>query len=194
MALDEEAQKLTTFLLPSGRYKYLRAGMGLSASSDEWCRRSDVIIQGLPYAMKIVDDTLIWASTPAELEARAKVILARCQDENITISFEKLTIGNRVDFAGYVVTDQGILPSPDMTAAIKNFPPLKNTHEVRQFLGLVSQHGSFMPDLSQITAPICQLLRKNAAWTWETAQEQSFQRLKKFPVSSNGTDTIRPDS
>ena len=28
--LDEEASKLTTFILPSGRYRYLRAPMGLS--------------------------------------------------------------------------------------------------------------------------------------------------------------------
>ena len=37
--LDEESSKLTTFLLPSGRYRYLRAPMGLNASSDEWCAR-----------------------------------------------------------------------------------------------------------------------------------------------------------
>ena len=41
LALDEESSKLTTFLLPSGRYRYLRAPMGLSSSSDELCRHSD---------------------------------------------------------------------------------------------------------------------------------------------------------
>ena len=42
--------------------------MGLNASSDEWCRQSDIIIAGLPYAMKIVGDTIIWANSEAELE------------------------------------------------------------------------------------------------------------------------------
>ena len=37
LALDDDSSYLTTFLLPSGRYRYLRAPMGLSASSDEWC-------------------------------------------------------------------------------------------------------------------------------------------------------------
>ena len=32
--LDEEASRLTTFILPSGRFRYLRAPMGLSSSSD----------------------------------------------------------------------------------------------------------------------------------------------------------------
>ena len=62
LALDEESSKLTTFLLPSGRYRHLRAPMGLSALSDYWCRVSDWIVEGIQLAMKIVDDTIIWAS------------------------------------------------------------------------------------------------------------------------------------
>ena len=45
--LEEESSKLTTFLLPSGRFRFLRAPMGLSCSSDEFCRRSDKIVEGL---------------------------------------------------------------------------------------------------------------------------------------------------
>ena len=70
LALDEKSSKLTTFLIPQGRFRYLRAPMGLNASSDEWCRQSDIIIAGLPYAMKIVDDTIIWAENESELEQR----------------------------------------------------------------------------------------------------------------------------
>ena len=44
--LDEEASRLTKFLLPSGRYHYLRAPMGLSSSSNEWCRHSDHVVEG----------------------------------------------------------------------------------------------------------------------------------------------------
>ena len=36
--LDEDSSKLTTFLLPSGRFRFLRAPIGLSCSSDEFCR------------------------------------------------------------------------------------------------------------------------------------------------------------
>ena len=40
--------------------------MGLNASSDKWCCHSDVIIRGLPWARKIVDDTLIWVAKESE--------------------------------------------------------------------------------------------------------------------------------
>ena len=59
--LKSSLSYLTTFLLPSGRYRYLRIPQGFNASSDEWCRRSDAIVDGLIWAKKIVDDVLIWA-------------------------------------------------------------------------------------------------------------------------------------
>ena len=86
LALDEESSKLTTFLLPTGRYRYLRAPMGLSASSDEWCRTSDWIVEGLPWAMKIVDDTLVWSNDLQTLEERVVEVLEPCKQINITIA------------------------------------------------------------------------------------------------------------
>ena len=89
LALDEPSSKLTTFLIQQGRFCYLRAPMGLNASSDEWCRQSDIIIAGLPYTMMIVDDTIIWASTEAQLEERVTIVLQRCTENRIKISRKK---------------------------------------------------------------------------------------------------------
>ena len=50
-----------TFLLPSGRFRYLHAHMGLSWSSDEFSRRSDEVVEGLAGVRKLVDDILIQA-------------------------------------------------------------------------------------------------------------------------------------
>ena len=86
LGLDEESSHMTTFLLPQGKFCYLRAPMGLNTSSDEWCCHSEVIIRGLPWARKIVDDTLIWASTEPELLERARIVLQHCKENNITIS------------------------------------------------------------------------------------------------------------
>ena len=63
LTLSEESSLLTTFLLQQGKYRYLRAPMGLNASSDKWCCHSDRIVTGIPWATKIVDDTIIWASS-----------------------------------------------------------------------------------------------------------------------------------
>ena len=49
--------------------------MGLNASSDKWCSQLDVIIRGLPFAMKIVDDTIIWAKDETELESSVETVI-----------------------------------------------------------------------------------------------------------------------
>ena len=107
LALDEQSSKLTTFLIQQGRFRYLQAPMGLNASFDEWCRQSDINISGLPYAMKIVDDMIIWAKNEKELEERVETVLRRCEENNITISRKKLELGNSIHFAGHIISDGG---------------------------------------------------------------------------------------
>ena len=116
--LDEEASRLTTFILPSGRYRYLRAPMGLSSSSDEWCRHSDRVVEGFSWCKKIVDDILIWASNPQELESRINQVVHRCEDLHVTLSKSKFHIDSTLKFAGCVVSPSGITPDPDRVSAL----------------------------------------------------------------------------
>ena len=93
LPLDEESSKLTTLLLPSGRFRFLRAPMGLSCSSDEFCCRSDKIIEGLPGVRKLVDDILVQAPDLKTLNDRIDILLKRCKSNNFTLSRKK--IGDR---------------------------------------------------------------------------------------------------
>ena len=83
LGLDKESSQLMRFLLPQGKFRYLRAPMGLNASSDDWCCQSDVLIRGIPWARKIVDDTLIWVENMEQLTLRTRVIIDRCRENNI---------------------------------------------------------------------------------------------------------------
>ena len=107
--LDEDSKKLFTFLLASGRYRYLRAPMGCSASSDEWCKRSDAALCGIPGVHKLVDDILIEAKDYNQLLKRLETVLDRCVNSNITISLKKMQIGESVIFAGYNISSNGLL-------------------------------------------------------------------------------------
>ena len=103
---------LTTFLLPSGRYRYLCIPQGLNASSDEWCRRSDAVVDGLIWAKKIMDDILIWASSLPELQQQIEVIANNCSRLNIILSRKKFSIGTSMPFAGYIISEDGVHPDP----------------------------------------------------------------------------------
>jgi hypothetical protein len=92
IALDEQSSLLTTFLLPTGKYRYTRAPMGLSSSSDEFCKRTDDAIRGIPGVIKVVDDILIQASSYKQLEERLRLVLQRCRMRNITLSRTKVKL------------------------------------------------------------------------------------------------------
>ena len=77
--------------------------MGLSSSSDEWCRHSDTVLEGLPYARKIIDDILVWAESLPQLVERVKIIAERCKRINIVLSRKKFEIGNEIAFAGLLI-------------------------------------------------------------------------------------------
>ena len=46
--LEEESSYLTTFWTPFGRYRWLRMPFGLSSSSDEFQRRQNNALEGIP--------------------------------------------------------------------------------------------------------------------------------------------------
>ena len=92
ISLTEASSRLTTFILPSGRYRFKRTPMGLNASSDEWCRRSDEVIKGIRNTQKIVDDILICGETMDELIDTIRQVLQKCREHNIVISEKNLPL------------------------------------------------------------------------------------------------------
>lgn len=149
--LDDDSSFLTTFLLPFGRFRYTRAPMGLNASGDEWCHRSDIALEGLLSTSKLVDDILIQAPTLEILVQRLKLVLQRCRENSITISLKKLQIGQSIPFAGHIVSQNGVQPDPEKTRALSSFPRPTDVSSLRSFLGLANQLAHFVPDLSHMT-------------------------------------------
>ena len=134
--LDEESSKLLTFILPSGRYRPLVAPMGFASSGDEFCRRSDAVIEGLPGVPKLVDDILIQATTIECLKDRIRAVLQRWAQHGMTLSQRKFEIGWSVNFAGFVVNDTGVFLMPQKVKATTDFPRPTDVSKLRSFLGM----------------------------------------------------------
>jgi hypothetical protein len=180
LALDEESRDLTTFMLPSGRWQYLRGPMGLSAISDDWCRKSNFVIEGNKNTRKIVDNIICWGSTMQELMTKLHTILLRCKAIGITLSIKKFKISKEVASAGYVVKQGAIRPSPERAIALKEFPRPQNIHEMRSFLGLAQQLAGFIPDLAHASEPLQHLLKKEHKYGWLPDLQEAFDAIVKI--------------
>ena len=176
--LDYDSSKMTTFLLPYGRFRFLRAPMGLSCSSDEFCRRSDEVVRDLPGVRKLVDDILVQAPTMEALKDRISELLKRCRKHHFTLSQKKFEIGRKVNFAGFVISREGVFPNPDKLQGIRDFPAPSDVSSLRSFLGMINQLNNFYPYLAALSKPLLELLRKDVAFVWLPEHQAAFQQIK----------------
>ena len=184
--LDEDSRHLTTFLTEFGRYRYLRAPMGLSASGDEFCLRTDKAIADLPGTKKLVDDILVYAPDHDILLERIIALFKRCQSHGITLAKSKFQYGPEVKFAGYLVNATGSKPDPSKLAAIRDFPAPKDLTNLRSFFGLTNQFAAFNPYLKQELAPLQQILKPKNKFLWLEDQQKAFDAVKAILTKEDG--------
>ena len=181
--LDDESSKLTTFLLESGRYRFVRAPMGLNPSSDNFCERTDFAFATVLDLLKIVDDGLLQAPSKPVLLKSFREVLECCRKHNLSLCKSKLELGQSVVFAGYEISKDGVRPQSKKTDSISKFPVPKNLHELRSFLGLANQLGIFIPDFAHVTADLRGLLKKNVAYLWLPEHQAAFDKVRKLLTS-----------
>lgn len=183
LELDKESQSLTTFLTPWGRFKFLRAPMGLVSSGDEYCRRGDSALSGIGNIQKVVDDILAYDETFEQHFTRIVQILDRCRAEGITLNENKFIFAKpEVSFVGYKITSQGIKADPKKVDAIKNFKRPENITQLRSFMGLVNQLGSFSSNISRAAIPLRTLLKIKNEFLWTAVHDQSFDNVRNALV------------
>ena len=58
-------------------------------------------------------------------------------------------------------------------------PTPSSKQDVKRLLGMANYLQRFAPNLSEVTAPLRDLLKDDNQFLWDAAQERSFQELKK---------------
>ena len=138
--LDEDSQKLTMFITPFGRFKYLRAPYGICSISKHYNRQMDEALAGMKDFRKIVNDVIIFDQDEQEHVEHVRQIVQHCQRKNISLNREKFRfLQTEVPFAGFKLTPEGYSINSDITAAISNFPTPGSRTDLRLFFGLTNQ-------------------------------------------------------
>ena len=182
--LDRRDQDLTCFITPWGRYRMLRLPQGLSVSGDEYNRRGDQALSGIPRTCKIVDDVLAYDSEYSEHLQHVIRILERCDTAGITLNPSKLVFAEpSVSYCGYDVTSSGYTADQRKVRAIAEFPTPANITDLRSFLGLVNQLGAFSSETASAAEPLRDLLRPQHTWAWTETHTQAFEAVKSTLIS-----------
>ena len=78
-----------------------------------------------------------------------------------------------MEFAGFLITDEGIKPAAKYTEAIMDFPMPTNISEVRAWYGPVNQ-VKYCFCKTAVMAPFCHLLSPATEFNWMDDLEEAF--------------------
>ncbi|UYV65503.1 K02A2.6-like [Cordylochernes scorpioides] len=131
--------------------------------------------------MCYLDDILIFASDSKTHDRILRLVLRKQKEAKVTLNKAKCVFGVQIiNFLGHILDEDGIRPDPAKIEAVAKMPAPTDVHGVRRFLGMVNHLGRFVENLSEIVAPLNQLLVKGQDFVWDCSQERAFRKLKEL--------------
>ena len=92
-----------------------------------------------------MDDVLVFGRDQPEHDRILMEALKRIEVAGVTFNPEKCEVGKRsIKFLGHIINDKGIAADPEKTSATREMQPPTNVPQLRQFLGMVNQLGTFL--------------------------------------------------
>ncbi|MCP4270932.1 MAG: hypothetical protein GY781_03065, partial [Gammaproteobacteria bacterium] len=109
------------------------------------------------------------------------IALRRLQKAGLKVNAEKYFFGHsELEYLGYWVTRNGIMPLPKKIDAIKNIATPKTKKQLRSFIGIINYYRDMWVRRSEILAPLTTLTSKDAKWEWTDVHQQAFDKIKKL--------------
>ena len=181
----EESRHMTTFVTHCGLYRYTRFMFGVTSAPEKYQQIIRDVLRGCEGVINIADDLVIHGNGVEQHDERLFVVLNRLREVGLTLNGDKCEFRlRRLTFFGHQVTQNGLEPSEEKVAAIRNADPPQNASKARSFLGLAQFVSKFIPDLSTVAEPIQRLTHKNVEFKWQSEQQAAFDKLKELITST----------
>ena len=97
-----------------------------------------------------------------------------------------------VNFFGSLYNASGVHPDTGKVNAVHTLLVPTNATKHQEFLGLVTCLSPFIPGLSTLTAPLHELLQKDADFTWNHTYDATFQHVKEAVISDTTLRYFNP--
>ena len=85
---------------------------------------------------------------------------------------------------GNVATKDGLQPDQRKIFAIDDKPEPTDEKSFQRLLGMIKYLSQYISNESSITAPLRELLKKNAEWKWTETHDKALQDLKTALTSA----------
>ena len=177
--LDPDSQLLTTFRTPFGRYCWTRLPFGLNVSQDIFQARMDEILEDLPGVTSIHDDVCVHGKDEEDHDRNLKGLMDRADACGLVFNSDKCDICKpQISFFGNIYSAERIKPDPEKVKAIKQMPVPQTKEDLQKFLGIMTYIASFIPNFSDKSQPLRDLLKKDTPFVLHEDHINCFNELK----------------
>lgn len=183
--LTEKSRLLCSFTSPFGNYCYNRLPYGVMSAPEEFQRQNSAIFED-DNTVVYVDDILVKGSTIQEHDKNLLNVVEKARRNNIKFNLTKLQFRiEEVRYIGHVFSGNGIRPDEDRLESIKQLSCPRDKKDLQKFLGIVNYMRMFVPNLSDLTHPLRDLLKKNVIFQWLHIHTETVNRVKNAIINSN---------
>lgn len=177
--LSEKSKKLCAFATPFGIYRFKRLPFGIKTAPAVFQRLNSENFADIPNVIIYSDDILIFGKTRQEHDQALLRVLERAAQRNVRFNERKMKIAvTSVKYFGHIFTQNEIKPDPERLAAIEQMGTPTNKKDLQTFMGVINYLRPFNPNLSDLTAPLRELLKKDIIFNWTERHTQVFDQIK----------------
>ena len=144
----------------------------------------DQILEECEGCIGIADDITIYCHTEAKHDAHLRKLMEVALKYGLVFNPKKAQAkAPLVRFFGCLYDESGVHPDPEKVDAVHALPTPTNVTELQEFLYMVTYLSPFIPGLSTLTAPLHELLMKDAEFSLDASYQTAFQCVNDAVVS-----------
>jgi transposase InsO family protein len=187
VAMAEEDKEKTAFVTRKGLFHFNVMPFSLCNAPSTFERLMELVLKGLQWerCLLYINDILAFGKTFDQTLENLREVFSRLKDAGLKLKPSKCRLfQEQVSFLGHIVGREGVSCDPQKIEAVRDWETPKSVKEVRSFLGLASYYRKFIRGFSTIVAPLTNLTRKGAKFSWSNECEVAFQALKDMMISA----------
>lgn len=184
--LEQKSRQYTSFMTDRGQFQMTRLPMGLKISPSAFSRAMTVAMSGLNYDKCFIylDDLIVFGNNLTTHNQNLIKVLHRLRKLNLKLNPRKCDfLKKQLLFLGHIVSENGILPDPEKTRVVQDYPVPKDGKETKRFVAFANYYRRFIKNFAEITWPLNYLTKKGVIFKWTPECQLSFDKLKKALLS-----------
>ncbi|KAG1328484.1 hypothetical protein G6F62_008123 [Rhizopus arrhizus] len=177
----------TTFTFQGQQYMFKGCPFGLKHIASRYQRVINSILADVPYALAFVDDIIIFSKSYEEHIIHVQNVIKKLTNVNLILNVDKCHFAQTsVYLLGFCVDAKGSRLDPRKVTNALSWEKPSTGKDIQRFLGLVNYFRKYLPNLSEVTAPLDKLRfeGKFTSKVWGQEQDDAFTKIKQLLASA----------